>query len=232
MNEISFPLILVNFKTYSQGSGQKALELAKICEQVIEETGICIAAAVQTTDIRMIATQVEIPVVAQHIDPIQPGSNTGHVLIDTVKEAGAIGTLINHSEKRIKLSDIDQIIQLAKDREMFTCVCASTPRIAGAVTALAPDCCATEPPELIGSGISVSTAQPEIITETVKIIQKINDKVVPLCGAGITTSEDVKIALELGTQGILIASGIVKATEPKKVLEEMAEISRKTTEKT
>jgi triosephosphate isomerase len=109
---------------------------------------------------------------------------------------------------------------------LFTCVCASTPKIAGAVAALEPDCCATEPPELIGSGISVSTAQPEIITATVDILKRINPEVIPLCGAGITSSEDVKIAMKLGTKGILIASGIVKAENPEKILTEMALVAK------
>ena len=226
MVEIKYPLMLVNFKTYSQSTGDKALKLAKICEKVANETGICIAVAVQAPDIRMIANSVNIPVFAQHIDPIKPGSNTGQILIEAIKEAGASGTLINHSERRLKLSVIDDILVLAKKFDLFTCVCASTPRIAGAVAALEPNCCATEPPELIGSGISVSTAKPEVITETVQIIEKINPKVVSLCGAGITNSGDVKIALELGTRGILVASGIVKAEDPEKILRDMANVAK------
>ena len=225
MTKITYPLLLVNFKTYSQATGKNAVKLAKTCEKVMKETGVCIAVAVQATDIHLVASEVDIPVFAQHIDPIQPGSNTGQIMIDAVKEAGAIGTLINHSERRIKLSSIDEILALTKKHELFSCVCASTPRIAGAVAALEPNCCATEPPELIGSGISVSTAQPEIITETVEIISKINPNVEALCGAGITSSQDVKIALELGTKGILVASGVVKSPNPEKILMEMAQVS-------
>ena len=225
MTKISYPLLLVNFKTYSQATGKNAVKLARTCEKVMKETGVCIAAAVQATDIHLVASEVDIPIFAQHIDPIQPGSNTGQIMIDAVKEAGAVGTLINHSERRIKLSSIDELLNLTKKHELFSCVCASTPRIAGAVAALEPNCCATEPPELIGSGISVSTAQPEIITETVEIISKINPKVEALCGAGITNSQDVKIALELGTKGILVASGVVKSPNPEKILMEMAQIS-------
>jgi triosephosphate isomerase len=226
MSKITYPLLLVNFKTYPQGTGKKALELTKICEKVMKKTDVCIAVALQATDIRMISSEVDIPVFAQHIDPITPGSNTGHILVDAMKEAGAVGTLINHSERKIKLASIDKILQLTKEFELFSCVCASTPKIAGAIAALGPNCCATEPPELIGSGISVSTAQPEIITETVDIMKKINADVVPLCGAGITNSGDVKKALELGTKGILVASGVVKAANPEKILEGMANVSR------
>ena len=44
--------------------------------------------APQAVDIAKIAQAVEIPVFAQHIDPIKPGSSTGHILADAVKEAG------------------------------------------------------------------------------------------------------------------------------------------------
>ena len=57
----------------------------------------------------------------------------------------------------------------------------------------------------------------------VRSIEKVNPKVKVLCGAGITSGEDVKKALELGTKGILVASGVVKAKNPRKVLEEFAE---------
>jgi triosephosphate isomerase len=222
MSDINYPLLLINFKTYQQGTGKKALELAKICEKISKKTEVCIAIAVQATDIQTISSQVEIPVFAQHFDSITPGSNTGHILIEAIKEAGAVGSLLNHSERKIKLIDIEKCIQLAQQHQLFSCVCASTASIAGAIAALNPNCCATEPPELIGSGISVSTARPEIITETVDVIQRINSNVVPLCGAGITNSNDVKKALELGTKGILVASGIVKAKKPEIILTEMA----------
>lgn len=226
MSKVTYPLLLVNLKTYPQGTGKKALELAKICEKVMKTTDVCIAVAVQAADIRLISTEVDVPVFSQHIDPIAPGSNTGQILIGAIKEAGAIGTLINHSEKKIKLASIAKILQLTKKNDLFSCVCASTSKIAGAIAALEPNCCAIEPPELIGSGISVSTAKPEIITETVDTMKKINSKVVPLCGAGITNSGDVRKALELGTKGILVASGVVKAANPEKILEEMANVSR------
>lgn len=225
MKKITYPLLLINFKTYLQATGKKALQLAKICEQVMKETDICVAVAAQATDIRMLSSELELPVLAQHIDPIEAGSNTGQIFIEAIKDAGAVGSIINHSERKIKLKDIDTINQKLLDNDLFTCICASTPRIAGAVAAIGPDCCATEPPELIGSGISVSTAQPEIITESVEIINRINPNVKALCGAGITNSNDVKIALELGTKGILVASGIVKAKDPQKILMEMANVS-------
>jgi triosephosphate isomerase len=43
-----------------------------------------------------------------------------------------------------------------------------------------------------------------------------------ICGAGITDKGDVTKAMELGSQGILVASGIVKATSWEKKITELA----------
>ncbi len=96
------PIIIVNFKTYLEATGQRAVELAKSAEKASKETGAFIVVAPQLVDIARVAEAVEIPVFAQHIDPIKPGNNTGHVLVESVKEAGAVGTLINHSERQLR----------------------------------------------------------------------------------------------------------------------------------
>jgi triosephosphate isomerase len=212
------PLIIVNFKTYLESTGQRALQLAKQAEKASKETGTCIIVVPQLADIARIAESVEIPVFAQHIDPIKPGNNTGHVLAEAVKEAGAVGTLINHSERQLRLIDIDATITLCKQHGLISCVCANNPSVSAAIAAMKPDITSVEPPELIGTGISVSKAQPEIVTNTVKLVHQVNPKMIILCGAGISTTEDVSIGLKLGTQGVLVASGIVKAKDPYSVL--------------
>jgi triosephosphate isomerase len=221
------PIIIVNFKTYSEATGRKALELAKKAEKVSEETRVNIAVAPQFVDIVAVAETVEIPVFAQHIDPIMPGSYTGHVLAESVKEAGATGTLINHSERQLKLSDIDATIKLAREKGLSSCVCANNPSVSAAVAALKPDLVSVEPPELIGTGIAVSKAQPEVVTNTVKLVRAVNAEVTILCGAGISHGEDVAVALKLGTQGVLVASGIVKAKDPYSMLREFADATKK-----
>jgi triosephosphate isomerase len=212
------PFILVNFKAYIEGTGEKALELAKKAEKVSSETDICIGLAPQYTDIAKLAKNSSLPIFAQHVDPIKPGSFTGHILPEAVKEAGAVGTLINHSERRLKLAEIDVIVKKIKELQLFSVVCTNNANVSASVAVLKPDFLAIEPPELIGTGIPVSKAKPEIVTETVKLVKQINSEVVILCGAGITKGDDVTAALELGTKGVLVASGIVKAKEPQKVL--------------
>lgn len=221
------PIIIVNFKTYSEATGRRAVELAKKAEKLSKETSVYVGVAPQFADIASVAKAVKIPVFAQHIDPIKPGSYTGHVLAESVKKAGAMGTLINHSERQLKLSDISEIIAITRKHDLLSVVCANNPDVSAAVAALKPDVIAVEPPELIGTGIPVSKAKPAVVTGTVRLVREINAKVVILCGAGITRGEDVAAALKLGTQGVLVASGIVKAKDPYTVLREFAEAAKK-----
>jgi len=221
--EIKFPLILINFKAYPQSSGKKSVELAKVAEEVWKETGITIAVAPQLTDLALVASQVEIPVFSQHSDPVTPGSRTGHVTLEAVKDAGAIGTMLNHSERRIRADEIDVIVKKAKELGLITVVCANTPEVTAAMAALGPDMVAIEPPELIGTGIPVSKAKPEIVQDSVKLVQKVNPDVKVLCGAGISTGEDVVAALKLGTKGVLLASGVVKAKDWKKAIYDLVD---------
>mgnify|MGYP002395667293 CR=1 FL=1 len=219
-------MIIVNFKTYSEATGRRAVELAKKAENVGYETNVSIGVAPQFADIAAVAKAVRIPVFAQHIDPIKSGSYTGHVLAESVKEAGATGTLINHSEKQLKLSDINEAIKITDENDLLSVVCANNPSISAAVATLKPDIIAIEPPELIGTGIPVSKAKPEVVTGTIKLVREVNSTVTVLCGAGITNGEDVSAALNLGTQGVLVASGIVKAKDPYGILREFAEAAK------
>jgi len=224
--EIRTPIVIVNFKTYAEGTGKKALELAEAAKDVSRETGISFAVAPQFVDIPLIVHQVDIPVFAQHIDPINPGSHTGHVLPEAVKEAGATGTLVNHSERRLRLADIDAVITRARELNLVTVTCTNNTSVSAAAAALNPEMIAVEPPELIGTGIPVSKAQPEVVMSTVESVKRINPEVTVLCGAGITNGEDVAAALKLGTEGVLVASGIVKAKDPYKVMKEFAEAAK------
>jgi triosephosphate isomerase len=226
-SRISPPLVLVNFKCYLEATGNKAVQLAKYAEQASAKLGVIVAVAPQTADLRLVSQQTKAPVFAQHVDPIKPGSHTGHVLAESVLDAGASGILINHSERRLEAGIIEDTITRARDLNLATVVCASTAGIAAAVASLGPDMIAVEPPELIGSGVAVSKAKPEIVTDTVSRIRKINSEVVILCGAGITSGEDVREALRLGTQGVLVASGIVKAKNQLAAIEDLAGACRR-----
>jgi len=212
------PLVVLNFKTYLESTGVNALKLARVCDDVAKSTGASIVVVPQLADLHRIVKEVSIPVYAQTVDNVKPGSCTGHVLPEAVKEAGASGSLLNHSECRLKLADIDALATKLRELKMTSIVCTNNIAVSMAASALNPDFVAVEPPELIGSGISVSKAQPEIVTGSVSAVKKINKNVRVLCGAGISTGEDFKKAVELGTEGVLLASGIIKAKDQKTAL--------------
>lgn len=213
----------MNYKTYIETTGKAGLRLAEAAKAVSDETGASIAVAPQCVDLKTIVERVGLPVFAQHVDPVDAGAFTGHITADAVKTAGASGTLINHSERRLKLAEIDSIVQKARALDLLSVVCADTAKVSAATAGLNPDMVAIEPPELIGSGIAVSKARPEIVSETVSVIKKLNPRVTVLCGAGITTGEDVAAAIRLGAQGVLVASGVVKAKDQKAALLDLAE---------
>ncbi len=220
--KINVPVIIVNFKAYLEATGVKAVDLARKAEKVHEEANVEVCVAPQFADLRLVAESVDIPVLAQHVDAVEPGGYTGHVLMDSVRECGCSGTLINHSERRLKLADIDYVVRLARKMDLISVVCSNNPATSTAVAALEPDMLAIEPPELIGSGVPVSKAQPEIVTDTVTRVRKVNGNVRILCGAGISHGEDVAAALRLGTEGVLVASGIVRAKDPYTVMRDFA----------
>ncbi|MGB7969862.1 MAG: triose-phosphate isomerase [Methanobacterium sp.] len=212
------PIVILNFKTYLESTGNNALKLAMASEIVAEETGVNIIIAPQSPDIYRLSNEVKIPIFAQHVDAVNPGGHTGSSLIECIKDAGAIGCLINHSEQRMKLADMDVVVKKATEKNMVSVLCTNNIETSAAASTLKPDFVAIEPPELIGSGIPVSKAEPEIVEGTVNIIHDINPKISVLCGAGISTGEDMKAAMDLGAEGVLLASGIIMAEDPKEAL--------------
>lgn len=214
-------LIVLNLKTYLEGTGEGAVKISQACKEVAEQSGIEIAVAPQFCDIYRVASKVDIPIFSQHLDGVGAGSFTGHAFARCIIDAGASGTLINHSERRLRLADIDASITAAKGVGLTTIVCTNNVATTAAAAALEPDYVAVEPPELIGSGIPVSQADPEVVRGSVDAAFKVNPDVRVLCGAGISKGEDLKAALELGSVGVLLASGIVKAADPKAALEEL-----------
>jgi triosephosphate isomerase len=216
------PIIVLNVKTYGEATGVNVLEIARLMEKISRENGASMAIAVQAADIIRCANSGDIPVFAQHVDPIKPGSSTGWTLPEAVKAAGAVGTLINHSEHRLLLADIDICIRRVKELGLDSLVCTNNVATSKAVATFSPSMIAIEPPELIGGDISVTTADPGIVSRTVNAVREINKTVVILCGAGVKNGNDVRKAIELGTKGVLLASGVVKAKDKEAVLRDLA----------
>ncbi|WP_338728777.1 triose-phosphate isomerase [Haladaptatus sp. DJG-WS-42] len=208
--------VLVNLKAYPCDP----VAVAEAAAAVATDTDARIAVAPQAAHLSAVAaTGVE--TWAQHVSPVEYGSNTGSTLAEAVVDAGAEGTLINHSEKRLKLADIDASVRAAERAGLETIVCANNPAQVGAAAALGPDAVAVEPPELIGTGTPVSKADPGIVTGAVDAANAVDESVSVLCGAGISTGEDVISSRDLGAEGVLLASGVAKADDPRAALEDL-----------
>jgi triosephosphate isomerase len=214
------PVIVVNFKTYSECTGQKAVSLAKTIEGVCGDKAIVCPQAI---DLKKVVENVRLPVYAQHADTVKPGRGTGHICPENLVAIGCKGTLLNHSEHQIPFEQLAESITRAKEVGLETLVCVATIDELKKVALLRPDAIALEPHELISSGVSVSKTRPELVRGAVSAISESAMNVPLLCGAGITDGEDVKIALELGTKGVLVASAITKAADQRKVVQEMAQ---------
>lgn len=215
---IKRPIIFINFKTYYSATGERALRLAQLCEEFAKRRGFDIRLVVQAADIYHISEKTSLPIYAEHIDPITPGRSTGFILPEDVHEEGAVGTILNHSEHRLKRTVLEQSVNRAREVGLKMVICAATPEEGESFTTLKPDFIAVEPPELIGGLVSVSSAKPEIISDAVKRIP------LPLLvGAGIHTGADINTALKLGAVGVLIASSVAKSIDPEKALKTLLE---------
>ncbi len=216
------PLIVVNFKTYESAHGLAAVELAKAMEVVNTEVETCeLVAVVSAFDLAsVIAAAPTLSVWTQHLDPVGFGSNTGWLHPSTAIEHGATGTIINHAEHKVSIEHVKELISQLPT-EFPVCACAADLDEAKALAALSPTMIAVEPPELIGGDISVTSADPAIVSDTVSLVNTVNPQVVTLCGAGVKNGQDVSTAIKLGTSGVLLASGVTKAEEPLSVLRDL-----------
>ncbi|GGP22002.1 triose-phosphate isomerase [Thermocladium modestius] len=209
-------------KAYQEVVGEGAIQLAKAADEVSRETGASIAVAPPLPLLKPVVEAVEIEVFAQSADPVRPGAATGFTPLEMIKEAGARGVILNHSEHRLLLNDLSWMIGRARDLGLDQLVCAPDPETSAAAAALSPTAIAVEPPELIGTGKAVSKERPEVISRTVELVSRISKGVHVITGAGIESGSDVSAALSLGTQGVLVASAIVKARNWRDKITELA----------
>jgi len=214
-------MFIINCKNYEEIAGDKIKEFVKIAEKISKKYKIKIAVAPPQHLIGLVSNR-SIPILAQHIDNFKVGSTTGYMIPELLKKSKVRGSLINHSEHRISEKEIIELVLRLRELKMISVVCVKDVAEAKKYAKLNPDYIAIEPPELIGSGKAVSKERPELITESADAVNSANNKTKLLCGAGIVSGQDVAKALELGSKGILVASGIIKAKNWTKVIEEFS----------
>lgn len=219
------PLLVINYKTYKEGLGENDVAISKICNEVAKSSKFEIIIAVQVADIYKISREVSIKVIAQHIDFITPGANTGYILAEDVKENGAYGTLLNHSERRLDFDNLKRTLERAKKVGLKTFVCVKNIKEAQKVARLKPYAIAYEDPKLISTGIPISRTKPRSVKRFVDVIRRKDKDIILLCGAGISTPLDVAAALGLGTQGVLLSSAFMLARDKKKTLYDLSALN-------
>ena len=213
-------MFVINCKNYEEISGDKIIKFIKIAEKVSKKYKVKIAISPPQHLIGLVANS-SIQVLAQHVDDYKVGSTTGFVIPELLKKSKVRGSLINHSEHRISSKEIQKLILKLKELKMLSILCVKDVAEVKKYVKLNPDYIAIEPPELIGSGKAVSKEKPELIAKAADAVKNSNTKL--LCGAGIVSGEDVAKAIELGSKGILVASGIIKAKNWNKIISEFAE---------
>lgn len=214
------PLVVVNFKTYSSASASTADTLARKMEQ-FSNSNARMVAVVSAFDLHSVSNSCDnVEVWSQHLDPVGQGSFTGWLEPKTAISRGAQGTIINHAEHKVSLEHVKKLLEQLPEG-FPVCACAADVEEAKALAELGPTFIAVEPPELIGGDISVTTADPSIVSDTVAAVKSVNPDVRILCGAGVKSGKDVSKAIELGAEGVLLASGVTKANDALSVLQDL-----------
>lgn len=212
-------MIFVNFKTYKQASGKKAVSLAHLICDIAGETGVEIISCPQAVDLQDVVEASDHPVWTQHVDARKRGQSTGWFPPEVAKETGAQGSFLNHSEHKLSIGDLGAALVACKKTGLKTLVFADSLKEAKIVAKFEPDFIGYEPPELIASPTtSVARSKPEVIESVVKAIPDIPI----LVGAGIKDKRDVQVSLERGAKAVGLSSAFVLAKDQIKVLRELA----------
>jgi len=214
-------MFVINCKNYEEISGNKIIEFVKIAEKISKKYKVKIAIAPPQHLIGLV-TNSSILILSQHVDNSKIGSTTGFIIPELLKKSKVKGSLINHSEHRISSKEIQKLVLKLKELKMTSIVCVKDVAEARKYSKLNPDYIAIEPPELIGSGKAVSKEKPGLIIKAAEAVKSTKNNTKLLCGAGIVSGEDVTKAVELGSKGILVASGIIKAKNWNKIISEFA----------
>jgi triosephosphate isomerase len=218
---LGHPVFLLNLKVYPNQLGLAAVRMAKLLEVLGKEMGVATAIAPTLPDLARVADSVAIPVVAQHVDPGDAGARTGYVPVETIEAAGARGSLVNHSEHPMAIADIEDAVRRLLARNLVAVVCAADVPRARRLAETHPQYLAVEPPELIGGDRAVSTSRPEVVSGTVSAVRSVSSGTRVLCGAGVHDRHDVARALELGADGVLVASAVTRAPDAERAIREL-----------
>ncbi len=211
-------MILINFKIYQETFGDKAIELAKIIEEVADKYKMRIVIAASALDAVRIKEKTGAEVWLQNIDEYIDGKHTGWISIQQAMALGIKGSLINHFEHQVPKGKVLKIIQNKPKGFEIACCVKTVGQIEKWAAKSKADYIFFEPPELIGNSKESVATRPDSIKKAVELCGKI-----PLIvGAGIKSKEDVEISLKMGAKSVGLASSFVLSNKPKLTLETIA----------
>ena len=213
--------LIVNFKNYPRVLGEGSVKLALAVKAAAESAGVTAIVSPPTPMLARVASVPGLEVYSQSVGSESGDKTTGAILPEAVKGAGAAGTILNHSESRRSLAELKALLPRLAGLKLDVCLCAQSAEEAARLAPLGPKYLAVEPPELIGTGTAVSKAMPELIVATVSAARRVGYRGMVLCGAGIVGGDDVRRAVELGVDGVLVASSVVKSDDWKSKVSEL-----------
>lgn len=207
-------MLVINLKNYKVG--KEVFDLVKKIEIYYNKADI----AVPVAEIKEIAKSVgaNTKIYAQHVDYQEIGRGTGFVTPESLINAGASGSLLNHSEHRVSLAEIKKTIKRCNEVGLRLIICSSSLREVSQLKKLNPYAIAFEDKKLIATGKSITEHNQHDIKKFVDIIK--DTEIIPLCGAGISKGEDIAHALVLGCRGVLVSSAVANSQTPEKFLKE------------
>ena len=216
---IRAPFLEIGPKNYLYG--EEVLQLACAVDAAAEKNGIEIFFTCPYIDLRRVCENTKhIHVLAPHMDSLRPGRGIAEILPEAVADAGAEGVMLNHAEKRLNYTELENIMQRAKELGLLTVVCADSMEEIRAVAMLGPDVIVAEPEELIGkcTGGDIS-----YVGEAVRTVKEIDPGIQVLVGAGIRNGKDVYDVILAGSDASGSSSAVVLAEDRAAMVEEMAE---------
>jgi triosephosphate isomerase len=219
---LEYPFFWVNFKIYPGTAGEEGLAIARTIERVAADTGVTFVVSPQLPDLRLLASETDLPLLAQAADAVEPGRGMGRVLPETVTAAGADALSINHAERRDTVDDVAAKIERCREVGLESILSAHGIEQARALASFDPDCLVFEVPGDIATDRAITQTHPERVREFVDTIEDVNPRTRAFVGGGISTGEDVALAFEQGADAVGAASAVVGAEDREAKLRDLA----------
>lgn len=222
------PFVEIGPKAYL--FGEEIVNLAKVIDIEARRYDVRAILTPQYADIYPVAQAVkDVLVFAQHMDSIPIGRGAGSVLAESLKAAGAAGVMLNHTEKKLTVTELRACIARAGEVGLYSMVCADSVDEAVAIANFAPDIIACEPSALVGTGRTSGVAYMQASISAVKAV---NPDILVLQGAGVRTGSDVYHIIRAGAEAVGTTSGMMEAADKPAMVKEMLRAARRAWDET